>query len=337
MGCNVAEFWMVRAGEGGYLIDEFDKTSHVAIGWREIKSFEEINSLEEMREAVKLACPAMSPGALANSAAMAWKFRGVMKPGDKVLSYDPVAREYLLGTITGDYKYSPGTISDYPHVRAVNWLRRVSRDLLPASSRNTLGSTLTIFQPGVEVLYDLEHAAQTPTNGPGAVVLEETEEEFEVIRRDTLGRAHEFIKDRILKLSPDDMEELTAALLRAMGFRARVKPKGPDRGRDVEASPDGLGLTEPRIKAEVKHRKGAMGAPEIRSFIGGLREGDRGMYLSTGGFTREARYEAERSSIPLTLVDLDGLAILVVEHYESFDLEGRSLVPLVRVYWPTAD
>lgn len=67
------------------------------------------------------------------------------------------------------------------------------------------------------------------------------------------------------------------------------------------ASPDGPGLTQPRIKAEVKHRGGSMGAPIIRGFIGALREGDSGLFISTSGFTREARYEADRSTFPLTL------------------------------------
>lgn len=37
------------------------------------------------------------------------------------------------------------------------------------------------------------------------------------------------------------------------------------------ASPDGLGLENPRIKVEVKHRQNSMGASEIRNFIGRLR------------------------------------------------------------------
>jgi restriction system protein len=63
---------------------------------------------------------------------------------------------------------------------------------------------------------------------------------------------------------------------------------------------------------------------------------DRGLYVSTGGFTREARYEAERSSISVALVDLEDLAALIVEHYEAFDPDGRALVPLVKIYWPIA-
>ena len=38
--------------------------------------------------------------------------------------------------------------------------------------------------------------------------------------------------------------------------------------------------------------------------------------------------------MPTTLVDLDELAALVVEHYERFDTEGGGLLPLVRVTGP---
>jgi restriction system protein len=78
-----------------------------------------------------------------------------------------------------------------------------------------------------------------------------------------------------------------------------------------------------------------MGPQDLRSFLGGLRGADKGLYVSTGGFTKEARYEAERSNIPTTLVGLDDLALLVESHYEQFDGEGRTLLPLTRIYWPT--
>lgn len=86
---------------------------------------------------------------------------------------------------------------------------------------------------------------------------------------------------------------------------------------DVFASPDGLGFQEPRIKVEVKHRlKTAISAPEVRSFLGPLRPGDRGLYVSSGGYSREAKYEADRANIPVTLLDLDDLAESVVTFYD---------------------
>src|SRR5690606_9158878 len=111
------------------------------------------------------------------------------------------------------------------------------------------------------------------------------EESFSETRDQAVSQAHELIKDKILALQPEEMEELAAAILRAMGYKTKVSPRGPDRGVDVIASPDGLGLTQPRIKVEVKHRSGPMGSQAIRSFVGVLRSGDTGLYVSTGGFS----------------------------------------------------
>ena len=332
----MGRFWMVRAGEGGYLIGDFDRENVVAIGWRDAGDFTNARTLEEMRSLLRAANPDANPGWLSNAAGMTHKFRNVLQQGDRVISYDPQRRVYLLGEICSDYRYSPGEVQDHPHVRDVRWDHRIERDALTASSKNTLGSTLTLFQPGEEVLQDLLSVVSGDGQRPVTVQeVEEEEEEFETLRRDVLSKAHEFIKDRILSLSPDDMEQVVASLLRAMGYKARVTPKGPDRGRDVIASPDGLGFQHPRIIAEVKHRpREPMGSQAIRGFVGGLREGDRGLFVSSGGYTREARYEADRASVPVTLVDLEELASLVVEHYDTFDSEGRGLIPLMRVYWP---
>lgn len=121
-----------------------------------------------------------------------------------------------------------------------------------------------------------------------------------------------------------------------MGYRSRVADPGGDRGVDVFASPDGLGLEEPRIFVEVKHRPGsAIGAQEVRAFLGGRQAGDRCLYVSTGGFTREARYEADRASVPLRLLTLADLRELLTELYPKLEASIAALVPLERIYWPT--
>src|SRR5260370_34893747 len=103
------------------------------------------------------------------------------------------------------------------------------------------------------------------------------------------------------------MPEFVGGVLRAMGYKTQVAAPGADRRRDIIASPDGFGFQEPRIIVEVKHRKGTIGAPDVRAFLGGLRQRDNGLYVSTGGFTREAGYEAERANPHLALLGLDGL------------------------------
>jgi restriction system protein len=330
----MAHFWMVRAGEGGYLVSDFEKASHVAIGWDSAGDFTEVKTLDQMRRLLAKVYPDASPAALGNSAAMAFKFRQVMAPGDKVVTYDPGRREYLLGTIEGEYRYAPGVVPNYHHVRRVRWLGRVSRDALSTASKNTLGSTLTIFEPGEEVLQELEAALKKQTVAGVEKVAQVGGDGFELAREDASNRSHEFIKDRILKLSPDDMEGLTAAVLRAMGYKARVSPKGRDRGRDVVASRDGLGFEPPRIVAQVKHTKAATSGEDLRAFLGVLQPEDKALFVSTGGFSYDAKFEAERGRFPVTLVDLDELASLVAEYYENFDAEGRSLLPLIRIYWP---
>ena len=64
-----------------------------------------------------------------------------------------------------------------------------------------------------------------------------------------------------------------------------------------------------------------MGAPTVRSFIGGLRTGDRRLYVSTGDFTKEARYEAGRANVPVRLLNLDAFVRHYVDAYNKADDE----------------
>ena len=56
--------------------------------------------------------------------------------------------------------------------------------------------------------------------------------------------------------------------------------------------------------------------------------------MSTGGFTKDARYEAERARIPLTLMDMDDLVRALLDHYERMDIDMQRLLPLRKLYWP---
>ncbi len=323
--------WMVRAGERGRVLPDFLEKRCVAIGWGSLFDLTELRSREAIREACEQNFPDASPGTIAAFVGILDRFRNGMEPGHRVISYDPSTRRYHLGEIQSDYRHDPKCIEGFPHVRSVEWQMVVSRDDLSATTRNSLGSMLTVFEVGEPAATEIVAVARgerPPKEDNGT-------EGGTPPKEDIRETAREMIKDRIVRLDDRRMEELVAALLRAMGYRTRISPIGPDRGVDVFASPDGLGLETPRIKVEVKHRRNtAMGAHDLRSFLGALREGDRGLYVSTGGFSREARYEAVRSRIPVTLIDLDELAELIVAHYDRFDLEGRALVPLVQVYWP---
>ncbi len=325
--------WMIRAGEGGYLIEEFAK-GRVSVGWRETGEIAD-KSQRDLRLRLATVYPDSKPATNQNAASVLWRFSHVIAVGDTVVTYDPAKREYLVGEIAGDYRFDPKRDREHPHVRDVRWKERVSRDALSVSTRNSLGSTLTLFAIPDEAITDVWAATKGIKPAEPGSGLEDEKEQIEQSNRDVEEQSQSLIEDRILKLDPYALQDLVAAVLRAMGYRTRVSPPGPDRGVDVLASPDGLGLQEPRIKVEVRHRRDtAMGSNEVRSFLGSLRSGDRGLYVSTGGFTKEAGYEADRANIPLTLITLRDLAQLVTDNYDSFDPKGRALLPLVRLYRP---
>jgi restriction system protein len=327
--------WMVKS-EAGEIFAPFRDRSLIAIGWPYLGNLNQYQDIDQLRVALRVAEPEAPPGRIANAAAMIQKFKSRMKIGDGVITFDPVSRNYLVGRIASEYTYDAAVLDPlHPHVRRVEWTNRLSRDRLSASSRNSLGSALTLFSVNDDVRdeiferlgADAHHQPPEQSEGVGLDV--------EEVQADEVAKAFELVKDSIIALTPRDLEELAAAVFRAMGYRARVAPIGADRGVDVYASPDGLMLEAPRIKAQVKHRPGSViSAPDIRGFSGTLREGDRGVFISTGGFSRDARYEADRSQIPVSLVDLNDLAQLVIDRYEQFNVDGRMILPLVRIYIP---
>ncbi|WP_201783907.1 restriction endonuclease [Tractidigestivibacter scatoligenes] len=330
-GCNMTA-WMIRAGRGGVYAQSWLETATIGIGWDFGGADLARMPKGRIREAYVAAHPGESKGKVSAAVSQVYKFAHDMAEGSTVVMYDPETRLYHLGTVTGPC--TPTTQDGATYVRTVSWQGQAQRDALSTASKNSLGGISTIFSVSDEALADLRRAAVKPSEAPVAPADQDDEGTEEEARYATFDNGIERIKDRLLAVHPDDMEQLTAGLLRAMGYHARVTPKGPDGGRDVIASPDALGLEVPRIICEVKHRKGSMGALQLRAFIGGLRGGDRGLYVSTGGFTKEARYEADRSNVPVRLLDLDGFARLYADFYDRTDEDARAILPLVRIWWP---
>ena len=326
--------WMVRAQSGGVLFEEFREKGLVAIGWQAVGDLSALKEKRKIADKIVGIRPEWKKGKVATSAGQLFRFAYGISSGDSVITYDPSRRVYLVGEIVGDYCFDPSSIEGNPNTRKVKWTGEISRDALSVSTKNTLGSVLTLFQLSEDASVDVRRAL---AGEPIAQSLQEDEVETEEdeLLHDIQARALEFIKDKVNRLDWDEMQELVAGLLRAMGYKTKVSPNGPDRGKDIVASPDGFGFESPRIIVEVKHRtNSAMGSQEIRSFLGGRHKDDKGLYVSTGGFSKDARYEAERASIPLTLMDIDDFVLAVIENYEKMDIDTQRLLPLKKVFWP---
>ena len=336
--------WMVRAGRGGVVHDSFKDRGVVAVGWSKAGDAGAFPSREALRERLRAS---MDDNGAAAGASVLWRFVHEIEEGDAVLTYDPGARVYAVGRVIGSYRFDPAGPeaeegNPYTHLRDVRWEAEVARDGLSQTARGTLGSISTLFRIRGEAEAEIHALAEgrEPAQPAELAALEEpegAEEPAAAPPRTAQGLAEEAaerVKDRVAALDPNEMEQFVAGLLRALGYSAEVSPRGPDRGSDILATPDPLGVEDPRIHVEVKHRAGKAGPDMIRSFLGGRRAGDRGVFVSTGGFTREARYEADRAAIPVRLMTLDDLVRLLLAHYDALDGEMRAMVPLRRLYWP---
>ena len=327
--------WMVRAGEGGSAVQDFLAKGVVAIGWTGGgNDWTKYPDRAAIQRKIAQQSPENTDTQNLVAARQIERFLREFKVGDRVITYDPSGRHYLVGTIKSGPKYETALIQGLETYREVTWEKgKVARDELSVPTRNSLGAISTLFRVPETAASEIEAKLSGRKVVESEAAVDEVQAETELLK-DVQARSHEFIKDRISKLDWEQMQRLVAALLRAMGYKPRISPLGPDRGKDIVASPDGFGFESPRIVVEVKHRRGAMGANEIRSFVGGRHKDDKGLYVSTGGFTKEAHYEAERSSIPLTLMDIDDLALAVSEYYDRMDAETRAMLPLIRIYWP---
>jgi restriction system protein len=110
-------------------------------------------------------------------------------------------------------------------------------------------------------------------------------------------------------MQPYDFQDLVAALLRAMGYHVSwVAPPGKDQGIDIFAHPDPLGTRPPRIKVQVKRQQDAVRVEVVRSFMAVLGDEDVGLFVATGGFTKDAAEEARtQEKRRVALIDLERL------------------------------
>lgn len=326
--------WKINAGRRSAYAEHFLQNGVVAIGWLEGGDYTTCVTKNDVVARVREAYPDSTERQVDVAAGQIWRFLTEVAPGDMVITYDPIERTYPIGEVTGEPRFQPQLIEQLPITRSVRWFASKERDLLSRAARGNLGAILTLFRVSEAAATELldTHGKATDTSLQEQSLREAAVEAdpFEEIAELALERT----KDRLRNLGWEDMQEAVAALLRSLGYRTVISPIGSDRGKDIVASRDGFGFERPRIVVEVKHRREAMGAPEIRSFVGGRHPDDRGLYVSTGGFTREAQYEAERASTVTHLMTLDGLARALIENYERLDERGRALLPMTRIYWP---
>ena len=172
---NMANMWMIRAGPGGFLYDDFKENNVVAIGWNMGNLSNK--SLEDIKELAKNKYTTYNKRALSKVYGQVNTFCNLIQIDDYVLSYNYHTRKYLVGKITSNYYYSDkitktdSSNDNYYDLRDVNWLGEISRDKLNDSSKSTLNAQATVFKINEEskqnilnLLYDQQPKSNLKRN-----------------------------------------------------------------------------------------------------------------------------------------------------------------------------
>lgn len=122
--------------------------------------------------------------------------------------------------------------------------------------------------------------------------------------------------ETLLRMSPTAFERLAQRLLRESGFSSTVVT-----GRSGDGGIDGQGVYEISLLSfpvffQCKRYSGSVGASAVRDFRGAMAgRGDKGLLITTGTFTADARAESKRDGAPpIDLIDGDRLCDLLKEH-----------------------
>ena len=147
------------------------------------------------------------------------------------------------------------------------------------------------------------------------------------------------ISTHLKNLAPYEFQNLVASLLEAMGYYVSWNaPPGKDGGVDIIAYTDALGTKPPRIKVQVKRRSDKIDADGARAFLALVNEDDVGLYVALGGFTRDAQdFARNQERRRITLIDLDRLLELWIEHYSRLSDSARKRLPLTPIHFLTPD
>ncbi len=135
-----------------------------------------------------------------------------------------------------------------------------------------------------------------------------TEEEEALGHHNWRTRLHQLLTTEI---KPDAFERLVQRLLRESGFtQVEVTGRSGDGGIDGKGIAKIHGLMSFHVIFQCKRYQGVVSSSEIRDFRGAMvGRADKGLFITTGTYSREAIKEAMRDGAPpIDLLDGDQLA-----------------------------
>jgi len=177
-----------------------------------------------------------------------------------------------------------------------------------------------------------------PTGFNGEMEIEdENEKSVSVFYEEAKEQAQSSIDEYLHAINGYDFQKLVADLLQAMGYHVTwIAPPGKDGGVDIIVYTDPLGTQGPRIKVQVKQQQKAVSEPELKSFMANIGQHDSGIYVCTGGFTKDAYiFARSQESKRVMLIDTDKLVHLWIEFIPKLSDQAWQRLPLTPIYFLT--
>lgn len=324
-------FWGIHAGRTGDAETLFEKHNLVAIGWEPIGDLSTLKTRDDFKKRYEQVYPDAKAGSVPVSAGQLYRFVHELKIGDVVIF--PLKREpeIWLGKVTGDYVYDPNLDRSYVNQRKVEWVRKYPRTKFSQGALYEIGSAMSFFQ--VKNFADEFSAAfeQRDFVSPSP---EAEEEAIGLVADDIEQQSHDFVLKQISqKLKGHGLAEFVGHLMTLMGYKVTVSPPGPDRGIDIMAHKDDLGVEPPTILVQVKSSDDEENEASVSQLYGKVSDRDFGLFVAVGGFKKNAR-DFAFSKRNLKLIDGDELVDLIYKYYDQLDGKYKGIIPLRKVFIP---
>jgi restriction system protein len=184
-----------------------------------------------------------------------------------------------------------------------------------------------------EALYRVWRKGTPLVDGPPEVDEEEASAAITLESAEDSARAE--IEAYLKAMDPYEFQKLVGSLLSAMGYHVDwISPPGKDDGIDIIAYSDPLGTRPPRIKVQVKRHDKPVPVGEVSAFMGNLGSEEVGIFVSTGNFTKDAEAKTRTDKQHrVTLVGMDSLIRLWVQHYGKLDQVAKRRLPMRPVWF----
>jgi 5-methylcytosine-specific restriction enzyme B len=204
------QYWLLAAGEGNFMWDDFRENEYIGIGWKELGDLRNYSSKREITEALKEIYQVdynPSNDALAN-----YQFAYDLKVGDYVFVKKGIRQVIGFGKIISDYKYDQNQ-ETYKSIRKVEWIETGEWEIERVTTK-----TLTNLTPYPEFVEKILNEI----NKEGKIVYPETESGSEGIREQLASYSIEQLLTEVF-MPEDKIEEI----LETLDYKKNIILQGP--------------------------------------------------------------------------------------------------------------